>query len=431
MKEVSAHWRRIGEALVAFAVAWVLLGLAQPGAPSAEGSLGARFDVDEAEYIAMGVASVAQLLGEEAILPSKPLPPGDPREEPDPWRDRLHATTFGFQSPGLPKLLFGLAARTSGVRQVDPAVFPRFIPKELSKGPFKARRLAAKAVLEPALDRARLLTRLFAAAIAALLFAAAQQIARAWRRPTLAGSLTALLWISSPAVLEASHHVRPGLLPILFWCMMLVAALAAPLRSRPFTLAAALGLCLGLATAGKLNGALAAPLVPLFLYVAGVRRAKLAATTALAAVLSLTVFLAFAPGLWHDTASGISRILHLWRGDLAYQASLYGADVRVPSNHLEALWIAILGLAGHAGPLAGFVPFAGAALALLGAAALIRGARHSAADQTALAWCLILILGSGLILPLDRLRYLTPLAAPAALLAGLLLARLTARAPTN
>jgi len=413
MKEVSAPARRLGEALLAFAVAWVLLGFSSPAARDAAAGPGARFDVDEAEYLAMGVASTAQLFGETDAAAG---------EARDPWRGGIHATTFGFQSPGLPKLLFGLVARSAGVRQIDPAVFPRFIPKELSKGEFKARRLAAKAQLEPALDPAREVTRLLAAAIAALLFAAAHRIASTWHRPTLAGTLAALLWLASPAALEASHHVRPGLLPILFWCAMLVCALAAPLRAKPL----ALGLLLGLATAGKLNGALAAPLIPLFLYLAGARGAKLAAATALAAALSIAVFLLFAPGLWHDPIGGISQILHLWRGDLAHQASLYGADVHVPTNRLEALWVALLGLAKHAGPLAGVVPFAGAALALFGAATLIRGARHSAADRVALAWCLVLIVASGLILPLDRLRYLTPLTAPAALLAGLFLARLTA-----
>jgi hypothetical protein len=420
MNEVSAQRRRLGEALLALVAAWLLLGL---GAPEPATAPGADFDVDEAEYLGMGVASLAQLAGRGDATLNGQLP----GPIVTPWRDGIHASTFGFQSPGLPKLLFGLVAAQAGVDTVDAGVWPRFVPKGLSKGEFKAHRQAAKAGLLPALGPARGLMRLLAALIAALLFASAHRIAAGWgsrlRPATLAGALAALLWILSPAALEAAHHVRPGLLPILFWCAGLVAALELG-PDRTLALAILTGVALGLATAAKLNGALFAPLIPAFLYLKGARRARLAALTTLAAALSLTIFFLFAPGLWHDTLSGLTQILTAWRGDLAHQAALYGATVRVPTGRLDALGIALGGLATQAGPLAAWLPFAGALLGLGGLAALARGARHSSADRLTLTWCLVLVLGSGLLLPLDRLRYLTPLAAPTALAAGLLFARL-------
>lgn len=411
MNDMSPGWSRLVLALLAMLAAWALFGLSAPDPQS--------FDVDEAEYIAMGAASLSQALGEtDASLGGQV-----PGAIEAPWRDGFHKTTFGFQSPGLPKLLFGLIARGSNVRDIDAAVWPRFVSRQLSRSEFKAKRQAAKAKLVAALGPARQATRLLAALVAALLFAIAHRMTSGWQaRPwitPLAGATAALFWISSPAVSEAAHHVRPGLLPVTFWCAALLTVLTLRLPKGQLVLTLMLGLSVGLATSGKLNGVLLAPLVPFFLHQAGARRLRLVAATGLAAALSFATFVALSPGLWHDTAGGLAQIVAAWRGDLAHQTSLAPAGSVIPTGRLDALLVALKGLASEGAPLS-------AVLGFFGLGALAKGAYHSTDDRITLAWCLVLLLGSGLIIPFERLRYLVPLAAPAALAASLLLTRLAA-----
>lgn len=457
MNDVSARLRRVAPLTLVFMASMGLLGLLGsvggsrgPESAAAEPA-GKRFDTDEAEYLAMGVHSLAQLLGETDATADGQLPvTGQPGT--DPWRAGVHESTFGFQSPGLPKVVFGLVGRASGVTAIDPAVYPRFVPKELPKGAAKERRLAARERLLPALGPARDLMRVLASLVAVLLFAAGRRVAATWGAGScyehLAGSLAAGLWLASPATLEAANHVRPGLLVILFWTtgLALVQRRLGVLGSSPrlgagdspeagsaaeqleasasnWSLALVLGLALGLATASKLNGVLFAPLVPIFLALVGLRGRRLVVPTAVAGLLAFAVFVLFAPGLWHDTLGGTGQMLQAWRGDLAHQAALYGDTVTVPKSYLAALVLALGGLFTEAGAFSTWMPHLGASLGLLGIVALAGGARHSLQDRAVLAWCVVLVVGSGLVLPMDRLRYLLPLAAPAALAGGLFVAR--------
>jgi hypothetical protein len=418
-------------ALLALATAWLCFGL--PVGRDAERG----FEVDEAEYLTLAIHSVRQAQGKTDATLGTQLPRID---DLSPWRDGIHDSTFGFQSPGLPKLLFGAAGVAAGVGEVSAEVFPRFLPPDLSRGAAKERRLAARELVLPALEPARRVARGLASLIAALLFAIAYSVSGAWAGPRLryvCGAFAGLLWITSPIAWEASAYVRPGLLPVLFWCAALLATLKI---KRPSILATVLGLCCGLATAGKLNGVLLAPLVPILLFFAqranGLKArdaAKVAALcTPLAAVLSFAVFLVFAPGLWSDTFSGLVQIVRLWRSDLAHQATLAVETIAISSGPMHSLRMGFSGLANTSGPLAGIAPFLGVVLLPLGLAALARGSKCGGqphVDRAVLAWSLFLLFASAWLIPMDRARYILPMVAPAALVQALLLARLLSLVP--
>jgi hypothetical protein len=418
--------------LAAFVAAWLLLGLPLDKPDSG------IFQVDEAEYLTLAVHSVRQARGLTDASVGGQI---EVRDGAAPWRAGIHESTFGFQSPGLPKLLFGLAGSAAGAGEVNPKVFPRFADPSLSKGPAKLERKAAAQAVLPALGAGRAVTRLLAAAIAALLFALAAGISRAWTRPLgsyATGALAAALWLSAPIAWEASAHVRPGLMPVAFWCAGLAAALGIR-RPGILPISLALGLACGLATAGKLNGILFAPLVPALLY--WNRRAigidpgpalrQAAIGTLISAAVCIAAFLALAPGLWHDTISGMGSVLNMWNGDLAFQAQQTNLSVEVSTGAADSLAMGFRGLFTTAGPLAGLVPYLGAVLLPLGLLALARGSRarpdapaQTHRDRAVLAWALVLLLASAWLMPLDRPRYILPMVAPAALVEALVLARL-------
>ena len=409
---------------ICFMMAWLVLGL--PIARIADRD----FEVDEAEYLTIAVHSMRQAMGEtdasvggQLVLPTNP----------DPWKDGIHDSTFGFQSPGLPKLLFGITGVAAGVGEVDALVFPRFAEPGLSRGAAKERRLAAREAVKPALSPGRALTRVLTSIIAALLFAIASSVASSWAKPShrhVAGVLAAALWLASPVAWEASAYVRPGLLPIVFWCAALLLTLTV---ERTIFLSIGLGICCGLATAGKLNGILIAPLVPYFLFNVlrgrGIdRRQAFRITTgasALAGTLAFAIFLLFSPGLWHDTLSGVSQTLRMWTGDLAHQASIAPDTATIASGPMHSLQLGFSGLVSFASA----VPYAGAVLLPLGLAALARGSKQGQqphVDRVVLAWSALLLLASALLIPMDRARYILPMIAPAALVQALLIARVMA-----
>jgi hypothetical protein len=422
----------LGASLFIFIVSYLSLGLPIARIESPD------FRIDEAEYITLGVHSVRQALGKTDASAGGQL--GD-QVYSHPWRQGIHESTFGFQSPGLPKLIFGSLGIVSGVEQIDVKLFPRFGTQTTAKGVLKTERTRAKALVKPALDSAREVTRLWAALVAALLFGIASSVAAGWSGSKLhyfCGALAAILWISSPVVWEASAHVRPGLLPVVFWCTALLVVLMA--RQLPvLAIAALLGLCCGMATAGKLNGVLLAPLIPYFLF--NVQRArgieKIAALgsalagTLLAGLLSFGVFLALAPGLWHDTIAGVASIVELWNGDLASQAKINPKSIEISTGAMHSIGMGLRGLVSSQGPLAGFIPYLGILLLPLGLAALSRGSRARSeasgqhfVDRNVLAWSLLLLFASAYLVPMDRPRYMLPMVAPVALVEALLLARL-------
>lgn len=416
-------------ALVAGLVAWFALR-----APEREPS----FKVDEAEYLAMGLFSVEQWQGTSDATRGGLVAAPDPAT----WREGVHAVTFGFQSPGLPKVVFGTLAQAhlEPGTVVLPYVFRRFVPPDLAGLPPRTHRLSAREPLLPALEPARARMAGLAALAAALLALAAASIARTFNPHPVAGALAATVavagFLTSPAVREAANYVRPGLFPVLFTSAAVVVFLRAiarrdrrlaldlPAPVRLLGVAIGLGLCLGLATAGKLNGALLAAAIPFLVWPLRGKPGARAAAIVGAWAIGFGVFVLFAPGLWGNLVEGVRAILDGWRGDLAWQAEQYNGEVHVAQGRFDALRLSMGALLSSAGPFAAWVPFAGTLFGVLGIVGLGLGARRSDTDLGVFGFCVVLLVGSALVVPMERLRYFLPMVWPLALGAGLLVERL-------
>ena len=401
------------------------------------------FKVDEAEYLTMGLLSVEQWSGARDAGGGM-LAVSDPGS----WREGIHEVTFGFQSPGLPKLVFGQLARAAlgpdNVGRVTPLVFRRFAEQLSDPGMGRAVRLSAREPLLPALEPARGVVAGLAAAIAALLFWCAAMVAQRFHKaPTggwIAGGAAALLWSTSPAVYEAANYVRPGFFPILFWIVGLAVALAllgvrehlapepaAEDSSESLALLSvvtvALGVCLGLAVAGKPGGVVFVLAVPMLLWPFAKRFGLKTLATLCAWALGFAVFVALAPGLWTDTWDGVGQMLGAWRGDFQWQAEQYGGDVEVAASLWDALRISVIAMLRDSGPLGLWLPYVGTLLGLAGLVGCALGATHSRADRLVLGFGVVILAGSALIVPMDRTRYFLPLVLPLALACGLFVER--------
>ena len=427
-----AHaWLVPALALAAGLVAWFVLH-----APDPERG----FEIDEAEYLAMGLFSVEQLLGEDDATRGGniALAPG---EDPGTWRGGVHEVTFGFMSPGLPKLVFGTVVRAvlPADTVVSPLIFRRFAPEGVPNHKAKALRLGSRHSLAPALEPARAVTTGLAALAAALLAAASALVVRTFdRRPwtTALGAAAATgLWLSAPAVQDAAHYVRPGLFPVVFWALALVLFLVAlgnrapalargeAIRPSPLLLVG-LGLCLGLAAAGKLNGVLLAAVIPTLLWPLTTNKPRVLMYSACVWGLGALVFYLFNPGLWSAPVQGTDAILAGWRGDMRWQTEQYGGTLRVAESRFDALQLSFGALLREAGPLAGVVPYVGTILCVLGLTAVGLGMRRSRADHGLYWYAVLLLFGSALIVPMERMRYFLPMVGPLAICGGVLVARL-------
>lgn len=425
-------------ALAAGALAWLAF------TPVVKGEL--HFEVDEAEYLAMGLFTVEQDQGLADATRGGLVPADDPNT----WRGGIHEVTYGFQSPGLPKFVFGGIVRATLPEGtlVLPWVFPRFTPE--STGGFAPRsiRLSAREALKPALAPAREVPRMLLALAAGLLAFGAARIAQGFStrlvEPVVAATVAGFGFVTSGAVQAAANHVRPGAFPVVFmalgWAVFLWAVRSrAGTGVRLFGAAIGFGLALGLATAGKLNGAVFAAAIPFLVMPLGGPRASRVVAMAGAWLIGFAVFVLFAPGLWHDTLGGIEQILRGWRGDFAFQSERYGDEVRVSAGRLDGLGLALRAMCGEAGPGGGFAPYLGVLFTVLGAlglAGFALGGRvfgrgegapptpNRAVDHGAFWFCILLVVGSGLLVPMDRTRYYLPLVWPLALAAGVFVARI-------
>ena len=400
---------RLALSALIFAAAWTALDLGRR-APADR--------TDEAEWCAISLAHVRQLLGRE--------PPGTAAQraagtlDPNPWKRGIQQTTFGWVNPGGAKLAFGLALAGSGAEELPVETFFTF-----RRGQPRAVEDAARAAAEPLLPRLRGVVAAAAAAIAVLLFWSAS----AAFGPA-AGALAALAWVAAPLVRTWAWYARPDFLMLAWMCAALAAAAlfarAEPKsRGRALGRAAALGALAGLAAGTKLNGALALPFAAAALALAaaggagGAPRARAGLALAqigLACAVSAAVFWLLCPVLWREPGAW-RDMLAFWDGHMAYQqerwAGLGGAvagdlgeraelarariardvePLRALSGLALGLWALPAGLAALAARALGRWPLA-----------VPRAGQRAAASI--LAWVAVVAAGTTLWLPLDWDRY--------------------------
>jgi 4-amino-4-deoxy-L-arabinose transferase-like glycosyltransferase len=355
--------------------------------------------------------------------------------DPDPWRQGVQATTFGWANPILHKLVWGLACEPVAPEGLRPNLFFRYHRGDLVKAS------AAVQPWVPAIERARLVVAAASALCGVLLLLIARRLA-GWP----AGIAALALWTLHPLVRSWSHQARPDLgmlalvLATLWAALRLVDALRGARGRRGLLLAAlALGLLAGLAAGTKLNGGLAG--VFAVLAILGTRpptgvepptlAARLAATGLAGAVFLLTL-LALLPWAASAPLERVPELLEFWSEHMAFQQDrleqLGGLATRTNGERLDLMGSRILGrdepLRAILGLPLGWIAAAAGALRL-GRKAL-REPSPQPRCEACLAglWIAVILVGSTLWLPLDWDRYFLPPLAALVLLEAILLGAL-------
>ncbi len=425
-------------ALAVLAAAWV--ATARLELPQADRS-------DEPEWTAISVATTRQLAG--GPIPGARRDATEGQLDPDPWRQGVQGTTFGWANPILHKLVWGVACEPVAPEGLRPNLFYRYHRGDLAKAG------AAVQPWVPAIERAREVVAGASALCALLLFLVARRLA-GWP----AGVAALLLWLLHPLVRAWSHQARPdlGMLALVLASLWAALRLADALRGargpRGLLLAAlALGLVAGLAAGTKLNGGLAGVFAVLAVLTGSSPDPERSPSPALrvgGAALSGGVFLVTLLVLlpWVVTApiERLPELVGFWSDHMAFQQDrleqLGGVVTRTPAARLDLM---ATRLAGRDEPLRailglplGWLVAAGGGLRLLHRVARGAGAASRVRARLAALWLAVVLVGSTLWLPLDWDRYfLAPVAALVlleAVLAGELLTallRLRRRAPAR
>lgn len=388
---------------------------------------------DEPEWTAISVATTRQLAGGPVSGARR-----DAREgqlDPDPWRQGVQGTTFGWPNPLLHKLVWGVVCEPVAPEGLRPNLFFRYHRGDL------ARASAAIQPWVPAIERARLVVAAASALCGLLLLLCARQLA-GWP-----GGLAALaLWVAHPLVRSWSHQARPDLgmlalvLATLWAALRLREALCGGRGVRGLWLAAlALGLLAGLAAGTKLNGGLAGVFAVLAVLLAGCAPAdspasplaRLGAAALTGAVFLLTL-LTLLPWAASAPLERLPELLGFWSEHMAFQQDrleqVGGLATRTNTERLDLMATRLLGRDEPLHAILG-LPL-GWLAAALGAGALVVGALRGQGElepsrfRLAGLWCLVVLVGSTLWLPLDWDRYFLAPVAVLVLLEAVLLGSL-------
>jgi hypothetical protein len=397
---------------------------------------------DQPEWTAISVVHVRQLGGK--------LPAGVGRDQregdlhPEPWRQGVQATTFGWPNPSLHKLVWGLACDPLTPEKVFPGVFLRYHRGD------RARMAQAVQPLVPAIERAQALVALFSAACAVLLFLLVRALA-GW----IGGLAAASLWLVHPVVRTWSHQARPdfGMLALFLLVPLMVVVLAPQLagergRARQVLAWMLAGLLAGLCAATKLNGALIGVFlvlsVPLFALLRNSEGERprllplLCSSLTGALVAALTLFSLF-PYLWSAPLEHLNEVLEFWSEHMAYQQERWEAAGGTATRTLgEKSTLVASRLLGRDEPLQALTGIPGGvallvagltvlALQSLGHGRFAGNVKGRAAAQVVCLWVLVTLAGTTLWLPLEWDRYFFPIIAIVVLAEGVVVGLLADR----
>lgn len=389
-----------------------------------------ELDVDEAEWLSMSIHSFQLLAtGESRDLGASPEELAEAAS--DPWRLGIADSTFGWMNPLLPKLVLGAVAQAQGFRLAHRDVFLRFLQDEPDPAERARARLVASQLFVPALGGGRAVTTLLAAGVAALLFAAGRSLGG-----TACGLVAWLLWIASPAAREAAQHVRTDLFPLVFSLAALAFALArreslAGARGARAQIAGGLvlGVLAGLAVGSKLNGALVAVAVGLWLpalwllepadrrtsLARGLLPASLAAGASCVALFALLDVAAWPPA----PLDGLSELVRRWDQSMVFNQRRYLHTVEIARDLPQRVSLALRGTLDRDEPLRALTGLPLGAPLLIGGLLLLgrdlardlarrRGSTAASAALVVLAWIAVVAVGTTLWLPMDWERFFLP-----------------------
>ena len=432
-----------------------LLLVALAGAPLAlfrERIFEGQLNSDEPEWLAISILHWNQLVrgAPPAGAEDKPGKPED-----GPWQQGVQDTTFGYMNPCLPKLVWGGLFALAGHTQASIDSFQAFHRGSLERAS------PANALLLPALPLARSCVMILAAISGALVFCVARASLPAGP-PWLAaasGAVAMALWLASPLVLHTANYVRtdhfmlPFALGLWWWTLARRDQLAGARGLAPALWAGlAAGILGGLATSGKLNGALAlvgcgAGVLAHWLLLPPRRPAlgRALAALALAGSVAFGVFAALNPRLWSGPLEGVQDILARWDRLMDYfQEVAPSVGVAVAHTTSESLALFATRTLERDEPLRAYTGLAWGGLWIaLGFAAIVLAAagrgplaprtapdrlRAQSAAACSLAFVLVLVLGTALWLPLDWERFFLPTVPAFAVLGAYLAATLAAGA---
>ncbi len=429
MNKLARH--RVQSALLLVLVfALALAALHATRATDLEGALHS----DEPEWIAASALHWRQLVDGG--------PPAGAERTPDveaPWRAGFQSATFGAVNPCLPKLVWGASLAATGRAAASPLVFQRFHRDDPAAG------RAARDALLPAEKTARRVSWIATALCGVLLAGIAARLSG-----PLAGAVALALWLASPLVQRWAIYVRPDFIALaaalgtLAVALALRRALGAAGAPRRLLAAAAIGVAAGLAVSSKLNAAVAALAVglwvPVFVALCGEGRdggGRRLANGLLAGLVTafsgaLLVY-ALNPVLWSSPLAEARAVLEFWGPHMEFQQDRAEPAVRATRTAVERLDLVFERAlvrdeplrAATGVPLGGML--AGVGAMLLGARALLsaRAEREREARRDSaltIAWLGVVLLGTTLWIPLDWDRYFFVFVAAAALLEGVAVA---------
>ena len=390
---------------------------------------------DQAEWTAISVVHVRQLGGK--------LPSGAARDEsagtldPDPWRQGVQGTTFGWPNPSLHKIVWGLACDSITPERVFPGTFLKYHQGELPK--------VQRAVqpLVPAIERAQDIVALASALCAVLLFVLGRALAG-----QVGGFAAFALWLFHPMVRIWSHQARPdfGMLALFLAVPALVLLLTPVLRgargkSWQFAAWILMGLLAGMCAGTKLNGALAGFFLALCVPLLALRdnaderpaRLPLIATSLSGGLVAAATLFALFPYLWSAPLEHLGELREFWSTHMAGHQDRWESFGGTATRTLgEKVAMMVSRLFGSDDPLSGWTGFR-AGYVLLSTALVVLGLRAAgkswfagepnaqAPARTALLWIVVAIVGTTLWLPLEWDRYFFPGIAAAALAEGVML----------
>ncbi|MFT7665251.1 MAG: 4-amino-4-deoxy-L-arabinose transferase-like glycosyltransferase [Planctomycetota bacterium] len=389
-----------------------------------------RFEIDEAEWLTISLATTQQAFGDATAFDGMPPSPYQDADG-NPWKVGIHQSTFGFMNPLLPKFVFGGLSLALGHAEYDPLVYPRF-----AKGKRQNRINTAKLAVFPPLLAIRWIVVLLASLSAALIFIIASHVGG-----IASGAFAFALFLASPVITDHATRVRTDFFPLTLTLLALLVAIAIKKslggeRGKESRLRATLvlGLLAGLAVASKLNGALLVLMISAWIPLAWYSSRKFSGSNVLTGVLlpyliaglvTVSIYFVFSPHLWPAPVENVGALFEAWEADISHQKDQFGERLGRADTIIEHFQLSGKAVSGEYEPFYAHTGLPiGLPLIVVGALVLVAAARkgqHKSSAKMVLTYILIGGFGTALWLPFGRNNFYIGFGPVVAILQGMAL----------